>query len=236
MQLPAQTVPASRHGDTVRSGNRRKVSAVVAGAMGLLAVAGCGASGLSNQTTTAPEPETTVLSQTSTTAGVLTTSQSGDAAELAEEFVDAFYSWDRDALEGLPWAANAELDEITYYQGWAEAGNYRVLDRQPCEANGSEVTCAVTVEDDLVKALDLDFNVTDTFSLTISDGEIESVATSSNDPELVHQAFDWVLSEDPSLMEGPCKGFFAGGPTPDKCIEAIIAGFERFAASEDFPG
>lgn len=223
--------PRHRH----TGGGRRKLAIV--GFVAMLAIEACGAGTPAVQQTNAPSDpaETTVSTHADTTVDISATTSPDEALALAEEFIDGFYSWDRSALEGLPWSENADLGEITYYQGWAEAGNYRVLDRQPCQMRGSEVTCDVTVEDDLIKALGLEFNVTDTFHLTIRDGQIESVQTSSDDPELVGQAFEWVLNEEPALLEGSCQGFFAGGPTPGECVKAIVAGFERFAASPDFP-
>lgn len=210
----------------------------VAAVLLTVVVSACGAT---SPETTEPEAavtsSSTIASAPATTAAATTTMADDEAVVLAESFIDAFYSWDREALENLPWSESASLDEITFYQDWAEAGNYQILNRQPCERRGpTAVDCPVTVEDDLIKALGLDFNVTDTFRLTISEGEITGVQTGSDDPELVGQAFEWVLERNPDLMEGACQGFFAGGPTPDECIRAIIAGYEEFAASEDFPG
>ena len=156
-----------------------------------------------------------------------------DPLETAEEFVDAFYSYDAAALEAALDAAESSQPSIIFYQGWAQGANYRVVDRKPCTANlGDSVECAITVEDDLARALDLDFDVTDRFILTITDGDLVAVRTSSNDPEEVDQAYEWLFANEPTLLEsgGPCEGFFDGGPTPGECAAAVVAGFQQFAA------
>ena len=57
------------------------------------------------------------------------------------------------------------------YQGWAEGGNYLVMERAPCTPVASDqIDCAITVQDDPVLALETGFNVTDTFHLSF-DGE-----------------------------------------------------------------
>jgi hypothetical protein len=72
----------------------------------------------------------------------------GPDLALAEAFIDAFYSFDPDQLAPLLAAADGSRDRILYYQGWAEGGLYRVLDRQPCVAVEPGVyECAITVED-----------------------------------------------------------------------------------------
>ena len=156
-----------------------------------------------------------------------------DPLETAEEFVDAFYSYDPAALEDALESAESSQPSILFYQGWAEGANYRVVDRMACTPNLEDrVECAITVEDDLIKALNIDFNVTDKFFLSFTDGEIVSVRTSSNDPEAIGQAFEWVFENEPALFEpgGSCDGFFDGGPTPGECAVAVVAGFQQFAA------
>lgn len=162
-------------------------------------------------------------------------SQSDDLT-LAETFIEAFYSWDPDALSGLPWSSDAYLGEITYYQGWAEGGNYKIIDRRPCEEIARGAICRVTVEDDLLLALGLDFHATDTFQLSIENGEIVAVRTSSDDPELVGTATRWLAEQKPELAEGPCEGFFEGGPTPGDCVRAVVQGFKEFVASQGVSG
>jgi len=156
---------------------------------------------------------------------------------ISESFIDAFYSFEPAALAAFLLSAEASASSIIYYQGWAEGGNYKIVDRMPCELNGSDVvSCSITVEDDPVLALGIDFKVTDTFAITFTNSEITAVETSSNDQQLYFDARDWVREELPELVEEPCQGYFAGGPTPGDCARAMAEGYRQFAASDDFPG
>lgn len=149
----------------------------------------------------------------------------------AEAFVDAFYSFDAGRLRSAMANAPASAPEILYYQGWAEGGNYKVLDRKPCAVRqGGQVACAITVRDDLIAALGTGYDVTDTFHLTFEGDRLVRVETSSDDPPQFELALDWVRSEHPELMSGPCRGFFAGGPTPQDCVRAVVSGFADYAA------
>ena len=86
----------------------------------------------------------------------------------ANEFIDAFYSFNSDELESTLAYAEESKPSIMYYQGWAEGGNYEIIERHPCVArNDSMVICPVTVKDDLIGALEIDFNVTDTFHVKV---------------------------------------------------------------------
>jgi hypothetical protein len=166
-----------------------------------------------------------------------TTADSNDAANLstAEAFIDAFYSFDRSNLESFLSLAEESTPSIAYYQGWAEGGNYKIVNRRPCEEKESNVvSCAITVEDDPMLALGIDFKVTDTFEISFENGEIRSVETSSDDMQVYYDAAEWVRRELPELVEEPCQGFFAGGPTPGDCAQAMAEGYRRFAASDDF--
>ena len=84
-------------------------------------------------------------------------------------------------------------------------------------------------------ALGIDFDVTDTFHLSFSEGQIVSVQTSSNDLQVFLDAEKWVWRERAELVREPCEGYFEGGPTPGKCVQAMVKGFAEFAASDDFP-
>ncbi len=200
----------------------------------------------STSDTTATATDTTETSVTDTTSS---TSEATTAIEpevdnvahatVGDAFVDAFYSFDPATLEAVLAAAQSSLPMVLFYQGWAEGGNYEVLDQMPCNTtlDPTTVECSITVRDDLMQALNLDFNVTDTFSLTIRNGAVVDVALSSNDPELAVMAFQWVSENKPELFtDGACEGFFDGGPTPGECIRAVVQGFEEYAASEDFAG
>jgi hypothetical protein len=148
---------------------------------------------------------------------------------VANQFIDAFYSFDKDSLRAILSDAVESQPEILYYQKWAECGNYKVLNRHRCiEKNDSQVQCPVTVKDDLIGALKLDFNVTDTFHLTITEGHIRSVTTSSNDPDMYNQAKEWVKKNRSELIEVPCIGIWEGGPTPCECVKAYVKGFTEF--------
>lgn len=154
------------------------------------------------------------------------------ASVAAERLIDAFYSFDPAQLRAAMSDAPASQPQLLYYQGWAEGGNYAILDRKPCRAAAAgEVSCDITVRDDLIVALRTGYWVTDTFHLTLRDGRIIKVRNSSNDPPDFDQALNWLKREQPDVMTGPCKGFFAGGPTPQDCVRAVVAGFAAYRAA-----
>lgn len=197
-------------------------------ALVVLAVAavlvGCSSSDSSVSSTDAP-PEST------------TTTVTDPAIEAnlaaAEALIDAFYSYDSEALASALASAPGALGEIGFYQGWAEGANYRVLERS-CEPSGTLlVTCPVKVEDDLLLALGSDFKVTDTFTVYVENGVITNVTTSSDDPVESMNAYNYVYG-DPDLRAegGPCEGFFDGGPTPGDCARAFVAGYAEFASQD----
>ncbi|MEM9386147.1 MAG: hypothetical protein AAGA68_13870 [Pseudomonadota bacterium] len=156
----------------------------------------------------------------------------------AEGMIDAFYSFEPKRLAPFLEDAGEYAKRLMYYQGWAEGGNYKIVRRAPCAVVDSPqvIACPITVQDDPVMALGMTFKVTDTFTLTFDGLKIAKVATSSDDKPLYHQAREWVVENMPQIMEGPCKGFFAGGATPGECAQAMTKGYASFAASEDFPG
>ena len=150
----------------------------------------------------------------------------------AEALIDAFYSFDAEALRATLATAEDSIPAILYYQGWAEGGNYEILNRVPCVVDDEEdISCSITVKDDLIGALDLDVNVTDTFHLTFSGNRVVHVETSSNDPDAYYEAQSWVEENRPQLIKEPCRGFFAGGPTPGECVKAMVRGYAEFAAN-----
>lgn len=156
--------------------------------------------------------------------------------QQAENLIDAFYSFDPAALNALLGTAPESVASIIFYQGWAEGGNYKIVERKACINEGADsVSCAITVEDDPMLALGIDFKVTDTFTITFIEGEISAVETSSNDMQVYYDASAWVREKMPELIEQPCQGFFNGGPTPGDCARAMTEGYALFAASEDFP-
>ncbi len=152
---------------------------------------------------------------------------------IANEFVDAFYSFNRDSLASILSLAKESQQEILYYQKWAECGHYQIVKRNMyVEKNDSLVLFPVTVKDDLMAALKINFNVTDTFRISLRDGKIRSVQTSSNDPEKYYEAKEWVKKNRPDLIEKACEGIWAGGPTPCECIQGMLKGFAEFIAKE----
>jgi hypothetical protein len=154
------------------------------------------------------------------------------AAAQAEALIDAFHSFDAERLRAALADAPDTRPRLLFYQGWAEGGNYKVLERRPCMADGpSRMACAITVRDDLITALGTGYWVTDTFHLTFDSGRIVKVTTTSNDPPQFEAALAWIVRERPEVMEGPCRGFFAGGPTPGDCVRAVVAGFAAYRAA-----
>jgi hypothetical protein len=165
-------------------------------------------------------------------------SPADDVRNLAasEALIDAFYSFEREAIQTRLLTAEGSAPAIIFYQGWAQGGNYQVKKRMPCEVKEPNVvSCSITVQDDLMLALGIDFNVTDTFTMSFLDGNIVAVDTSSNDLAVFWQARDWVKEKLPELIEEPCQGIWEGGPTPGDCVRAMVEGYRRFAASDDFP-
>jgi len=151
----------------------------------------------------------------------------------ANAFIDAFYSFNPNKLQDVLVFAEESQPAILYYQGWAEGGNYEVVNRAPVQVkNDSMMVYPVTVKDDLIGALELTFNVTDTFHIKAINGRILSVDTSSNDPELYHEAKAWVQENRPELIESPCEGIWDGGPTPGDCVRAMVQGYAEFLATK----
>jgi hypothetical protein len=155
------------------------------------------------------------------------TEQDGKRA-VANQFIDAFYSFNTDSLKVMLAQAPGSQPEILYYQKWAECAHYRVLQRTDIIVkNDSLVLCPITLKDDLMAALHINFNVTDTFHVTIKSGQIISVKTSSNDPKEYYDAKAWVQANRPELIEKQCEGIWNGGPTPCECVQGMLAGFRQ---------
>jgi hypothetical protein len=151
--------------------------------------------------------------------------------DVGNQFVDAFYSFDKESLQSLLSSAEYSQPEILYYQKWAECANYKVIDRTHYfERNDSTIVFPITVKDDLMGALEIDFNVTDTFHITVRNKKILSVKTSSNDLPDYYEAKEWVKENRPELVETACEGIWEGGPTPCECVLGMIKGFAEFTA------
>lgn len=161
-----------------------------------------------------------------------------DTADIAlgNKFIDAFYSFNRDSLQLLLSSARKSQAEILYYQKWAECANYKIIDRSHFFIkNDSIMLFPVTVKDDLMSALNIDFNVTDTFHISVKNGKIMSVKTSSNDIDTYFQAKEWVTKNRPELVAKQCEGIWNGGPTPCECVLGMIQGFTEFVKVKEGP-
>jgi hypothetical protein len=157
------------------------------------------------------------------------TDQKNADTAVSEAFIDAFYSFDQDSLKALLTNTDEGAESILFYQGWAEGGNYEVRQRHGCYISGdSTITCPVTVKDDLIQALELDLFVTDTFHLTVVDGDIIAIKTSSNDPPLFYEARKWVAENRPELTDRACSD---DSGTPGDCVRGVVQGFREFIAS-----
>lgn len=152
----------------------------------------------------------------------------------AEALIDAFYAFDPAPLAAALVDAPASAPSILFYQGWAQGGHYAIVARRPCAYEAADaVRCDITVRDDLVPALGSDFRVTDSFHIRYDGRRIVAVKTSSNDPPAFEAALGWLEATRPELFaSGACRGFFAGGPTPQACVRAVVAGFRDYAARE----
>lgn len=148
---------------------------------------------------------------------------------LSEAFIDAFYSFDVERLRSFFTSAESSAADLLYYQAWAEGGNYKVVKRGACTSTGSNlIACPITVDDDPMLALNTDFQVTDTFTLTFDGDSLVKVETSSNDLPLYYEAAAWVFENRLDLVAEPCEGYFDGGPTPGACAQAMTRGYRQF--------
>lgn len=80
------------------------------------------------------------------------------------------------------------------------------------------------------RSLGIDFNVTDTFHVTVVGDEIVDVSNSSNDLQVYWDAEEWVRKNRPELIELSCAGFFDGGPTPGDCVRVMVRGYAESAS------
>lgn len=155
----------------------------------------------------------------------------GHHLSVAAAFIDYFYSFDSDRLHAAMENATPSMPDILYYQRWAKAGHYVVLARKPCRFDkADEVSCGVTVKDDLAPALHINYHVTDTFHFAFRHRRIVKVWNSSDDPPEFHEAMEWLRDTHPQVFTGPCLGIWKGGPTPEDCVRAVVKGFEGFTA------
>ncbi len=158
---------------------------------------------------------------------------SPSALEVAEAFIDAFYSWNAAALTQLMDAGEAGARAL-YYQAWAEAGHYVVENRQRCRnLDDGRVECAITVHDDIGQTLG--YVATDVFRLSIEGDRVVGVDFDSDDPPIFDELFAWIAKDRPEVLAGPCRDLFAGGDTPAACVRAVVQAardFSRLAPNE----
>ena len=145
---------------------------------------------------------------------------------VASRMLDAFYSFDREALSA--WLApGADADRLLYYQGWAEAADYRIQTRYPCQRlESGEIECAVTVTDNFGKTLG--YTATDTFRMQITDTTITAISFEGDDPPIFMQVFEWIGQNRPEVLAGPCLNLFEGGTTPGDCARAVVSAAQAF--------
>jgi len=148
-----------------------------------------------------------------------------DNDDIAEEFVSAFYSWDATKLKNLM-TEDADTVAILYYQGWAEAANYKVKTRRPCQVEANEIVCEITITDDFGSAMG--YEATDTFRMTFTENKISTVTFSGDDPPIFRELFQWISEKHADILTGPCLNMFAGGETPGDCARAVAMAARAF--------
>ena len=161
-----------------------------------------------------------------TACGASERDQDGAGLLVAEQLLDAFYAWDVPTVRELT-HPGPDADRLLYYQGWAEAAHYRVIERPPCVRNQSAVVCAVTVTDDFGSALG--YTATDTFTMTVSGDKVSGVAFEGDDPPVFSELFAWLAETRPEVFEGPCRDMFDGGTTPGDCAREVARAAAVFA-------
>ena len=151
-----------------------------------------------------------------------------DNLQIAESFLDAFYTFDQSKLTQFL-VPSADADRVLYYQAWAQAANYKVTQRTPCDLNVSKaIVCAVTVTDDFGQTMG--YVATDTFTMTIQENKVSAISFEGDDPPIFQQLFAWIAESRPEILGGPCKDLFEGGKTPGDCAHAVVAAAKAFMA------
>ncbi len=157
-----------------------------------------------------------------------------DTHIAAERFIDAFYSFDAARLTPLI-EPGADAQAVLYYQAWARAAHYEILQRQPCKIlPAGDASCAITVTDDF--GTTLGYTATDTFYLTFSDDIISSARFEGDDPLIFYLLYAWIAVMKPEVLSGPCDRMFEGGETPAECASAIAASAKEFMGWWPFGG
>ena len=146
----------------------------------------------------------------------------------AEAFIDAFYSWNAEALSAVMTSTEpTQADRALYYQAWAEGGHYRIQKRRPCaQSEDGRIECAITVTDDIGAVLG--YVATDVFRLSIAQGSLVGVEFDSDDPPIFEALFEWMTKDRPEVFAGPCRDLFSGGQTPGPCVRAVVQAAKDF--------
>ena len=148
--------------------------------------------------------------------------------DTAEQFVDAFYSFDNPKLSSLM-APGADASNALYYQAWAQAAHYTVAQRRDCSRSADQtIQCAITVIDDF--GTTLGYTATDTFTLTVKNNIVVAVAFEGDDPMIFYALYLWISIFRPEILSGPCQGMFEGGDTPAECASAVANAAADFTA------
>lgn len=145
--------------------------------------------------------------------------------DVAEATVDALLAGDEAAFRPN-FDPLVDIRGLTYLMGWNEALNYELIERRPCTATITTVTCVVTGRDDWSVAVG--FESSDTFEFGfVAAGPQRLIFTQTwtvtTDPDGAVESFsEWITETHPELFEdgGACEGFFEGGPTPGDCALA----------------
>lgn len=156
---------------------------------------------------------------------------SPDPAALvrAEAILDRFYAWDAAGLAALVGDAEG-ASALLYYQGWAEAAHYRVLERRPCRgASATRVVCAVTVSDDFGQALG--YTATDTFIFDVGTADVgyTRIDFEGDDPLVFTALFAWIAWDRAEILDEECAAMFETGTTPGECARAVAEAARTFA-------
>ena len=126
---------------------------------------------------------------------------------------------------------NDDHQAVIYYQGWAEGGNYAIKIRRPCLLENDAISCSITVTDNFGQAMG--YIATDTFRLLISNGQISEVTFTADDPPIFEELQQWIMTERPEVLTGPCLDMFAGGNTPQACAKTVSELAEEFMTTRE---
>jgi len=153
--------------------------------------------------------------------------QPREQLQLAEQFIDAFYTFQAVEIREIPFDSKLDIAPLLYYQAWAEGGNYKVAKRTDCyKAIDELIYCRIKVTDDL--GGNLGYIATDTFTLSIIDREITKVEFEGDDPFVFTRLLISIYLFQPEVFDGPCDKMFDGGKTPKACVQAVVAAAKEF--------